>query len=204
MAKSTYHHGALAADLIAAALCDVEARGAKAVSLRELAQALGVSHGAPYRHFADRDALLAAVAARGFDDLIGAYQAALGLPGDGPIRLRAVGRAFFEFALGRPGLYRLMFESEFLNRPMPPAVLAGPADAAYRLLWQAVGAAFPEADEVEVKVRTLIMISTSHGFLALNNAGRFRPFMYEPLTPEQMVDAVMHRAIGLGREERSP
>jgi len=191
MTKSAYHHGALAGALVTAALARVEAGGVEVVSMRELAQSLGVSHAAPYRHFADRDALLAAVAARGFDVLVAAYEAALEGPGDGRARLRAATRAFFDFAVGRPRLYRLMFESGFLDRPSPPAVLIPPADAAYRLIWRAVEGAFPDADEAEVKIRTVIMVSTSHGFLSLDNAGRFKPFMYEPLSHEDMVKAVL-------------
>jgi AcrR family transcriptional regulator len=87
------------------------------VSLRDLSQSLGVSRAAPYRHFPDRDALLATVAARGFEDLVALYEAALEGAGDGRARLRASGRAFHDFATKRPGLYRLMFESDFLKTP---------------------------------------------------------------------------------------
>jgi len=166
------------------------------VSLRELAESLGVSRAAPYRHFADRDALLAAVAARGFEALVADYEAALSGPGDGRERLHASSRAFFAFATRRPGLYRLMFESDFLSRNPPPAILVPPADASYRQLWRAIAGAFPEADVAEVKMRAVIMVSTAHGFLALDHAGRFRPFMYEPLDHDQMVEAVMRSAMG--------
>ena len=57
--------------------------GPQALSLRDLAQSLGVSRAAPYRHFRDRDALLAAVAAKGFEDLVGIYEAALKGGGNG-------------------------------------------------------------------------------------------------------------------------
>jgi AcrR family transcriptional regulator len=194
--KPAYHHGDLANALIAGALKLVEQGGAEAVSLRDLAQSLGVSRAAPYRHFDDRDALLAAVAARGFEDLNGEYEAALATPGDGAAKLRATGRAFFGFAIRRPGLYRLMFQSDLLNRTPPPAVLIPPADLSYRLLWRAIEAAFPDADEKEVKVRAVLMFSTSHGFLALDQAGRFKPFMYEPMTHDELVEAVMGSALG--------
>jgi AcrR family transcriptional regulator len=197
MAKSTYHHGNLAHALVEAALKLVEHGGAEAVSLRDLAQSLGVSRAAPYRHFADRDVLLATVAARGFEDLNALYETALAGPGNGRARLRAAGRAFFDFATGRPGLYRLMFESDFLNRNPPPAVLLAPAEKSYRLLLKAVEGAYPDADQAEVKVRTLIMISTSHGFLTLDHAGRFKPFMYEPLSHDEMVTAVLQAAMGI-------
>jgi AcrR family transcriptional regulator len=197
MSKSTYHHGNLAPALVDAALKLVEKGGVEAVSLRDLAQSLGVSRAAPYRHFADRDALLATVAALGFEDLVALYEAARVAPGDGPARLRAAGRAFYDFATRRPGLYRLMFESDFLNRAAPPAVLLAPAEKSYRLLWELVAGAYPDADATEVKVRTIIMISTGHGFLTLDHVGRFRPFMYEPLSHEQMVEAVMRAAMGV-------
>jgi len=196
MTRPPYHHGALADALVTAALARVEESGVEGISMRELAQSLGVSHAAPYRHFEDRDALLAAVAARGFEDLVAVYEAALEGPGDGRTRLRAATRAFFAFAIGRPNLYRLMFESDLLGRTPPPAVLIPPADASYRLIRRAVKGAFPDAGEVEVKIRTVIMVSTSHGFLSLENAGRFKPFMYEPLTREEMVAAVLQALEG--------
>jgi hypothetical protein len=90
-----------------------------------------------------------------------------------------------------------MFESDFLNRTPPPAVLLAPAEKSYRLLWKAVQGAYPDADEAEVKVRTLIMISTAHGFLTLDHVGRFKPFMYEPLSHQEMVEAVMQAAMGI-------
>jgi len=197
MTKSTYHHGNLAPALVEAALKQVEQGGAETLSLRDLAQSLGVSRAAPYRHFPDRDALLATVAARGFEDLVALYEAALKGPGDGRARLRAGGRAFYDFATKRPGLYRLMFESDFLNRATPPAILLAPAEKSYRLLWRLVADAYPDADETEVKVRTIIMISTGHGFLTLDHVGRFRPFMYEPLSHDEMVEAVMRAAMGI-------
>jgi AcrR family transcriptional regulator len=197
MTKSTYHHGNLAQVLVEAALKLVEQGGAEAVSLRDLAQSLGVSRAAPYRHFADRDALLATVAAQGFEDLIVLYENALAGTGDGQAKLRAAGRAFYDFAMKRPGLYRLMFESDFLNRSPPPPVLLAPAEKSYRLVLKAVAGAYPDANEAEVKIRALIMTSTSHGFLSLDHVGRFKPFMYEPLSHDEMVAAVMQAAMGL-------
>jgi AcrR family transcriptional regulator len=194
--KDGYHHGDLKSALIAAALAAVEQGGAEHVSLRELAAGLGVSRAAPYRHFPDRDALLAAVAARGFEDLIAGYEAALAGPGDGLERLWQVNRSYVAFAVRRPGLHRLMFESDFLEQEPPPAVLAGPANLAYRLLLRAVQQAFPQADEAWVKARTVTMWSTVYGFLALDRARRFKPFMVEPLNHADLLQAAMSAAIG--------
>ena len=198
MSKDGYHHGDLANALISAALAAVEQGGPEAVSLREIAQSLGVSRAAPYRHFADRDQLLAAVAARGFEDLNTAYKTAMAKPGDGKQRLDTVNRAYFEFATARPGLHRLMFESDLLNRTPPAAVLIPPANESYDLLVQSVAGAYPDESPKAIKARTIAMLSLSYGFLSLDRAGRFKPFMIEPLTHEELVEAVLTGAVGRG------
>ena len=196
MKKPSYHHGDLANALIDAALKAVEQEGEAAVSLRDLAQSLGVSRAAPYRHFDDRDALLAAVAAKGFQALNARYAAALETPGDGRAKLAAAQGAFFAFAYEKPGLYRLMFESDLLGRAQPPQVLIPPADESYRLLLQAVAGAHPEADEAEVKRLTLLTMATGHGFLALDRAGRIKPFMIAPMTREELVASLIGGVAG--------
>ena len=197
MDKPTYHHGDLANALIAAALAAVEQEGPDAVSLRDIAQTLGVSRAAPYRHFADRDALLAAVAARGFEDLNVGYEAALAAEGDGREKLRAAGRVYLDFARRRPGLFRLMFESDFLGRDRPPAVLIGPADKAYHLLWRAMEAACPDADERAIKARTITVWSTIYGYIALSRARRFKAFMLGPLSENEVERALIEATLAL-------
>ncbi len=97
---STYHHRNLRAALLRAAGKRLEKQGIAALSLREAARRTGVSHNAPYRHFADREALLAALAAQGFDRL---RQAMHGQSG------RGIGEAYVRFALQHPQRFRLMF-----------------------------------------------------------------------------------------------
>lgn len=97
---STYHHGDLPGALLAAAGEILEKQGLGALSLREAARRAGVSHNAPYRHFPDRDSLLAELAAQGFRDL---GQALSGKQG------RALGEAYVDFALSHPNRFRLMF-----------------------------------------------------------------------------------------------
>ena len=87
-----------------------------------------------------------------------------------------------------------MFESDFLGRDHPPAVLIGPADKAYHLLWRAMEAACPDADERTIKARTITMWSTVYGFLALDRAGRFKPFMKGPLSDAEIVEEVIEAA----------
>src|ERR1700759_4947056 len=94
MSRRPYHHGDLREALISAAMSAVETGGPEALSLRDLAQSLGVSSAAPYRHFPDRKALLDEVAARGFADLDAAYRAARDGAADPRAALREPARAY--------------------------------------------------------------------------------------------------------------
>ncbi|MGC9438663.1 TetR/AcrR family transcriptional regulator [Streptomyces sp. WG5] len=108
-----YHHGNLRAALLDAAERNVERSGTEQLSLRELARVVGVSHAAPRAHFADRQALLAALAERGFGRLGAQLKAAR--DGAGPDfgeRLRAVIAGFITFANSRPVLLDLMFSAK--------------------------------------------------------------------------------------------
>jgi AcrR family transcriptional regulator len=112
--KQAYHHGALRETLLAAALRSLEEDGLEALSLRALAQGAGVSKTAPYRHFADRQALLVALAAEGFRMFADALETGLAEaqpPGaHHPAEpTRSLSRAYLDFARANPTLYRLMF-----------------------------------------------------------------------------------------------
>lgn len=102
-AKGAYHHGDLRSEILRSAGKIIEEQGVAGLSLREAARRAGVSHNAPYRHFADRGALLAALAAEGFGRLGAALE--LGAAA-GP---RARGEAYVRFALEHPQRFRLMF-----------------------------------------------------------------------------------------------
>jgi AcrR family transcriptional regulator len=100
---STYHHGDLRTAVLAAAANMLEEKGIAGLSVREAARRADVSHNAPYRHFPDRDALLAALAKEGFIQLEKALQKHAG---------RELGEAYVRFALAHPELFRLMFGRE--------------------------------------------------------------------------------------------
>lgn len=110
MAASTrsYHHGNLPVALVRAAAELLEEGGATELSLRAVARRAGVSTAAPYRHFADRSALLSAVAADGYRKL--AVQLAEAHPAPTTAEdLAAIAVAYVRFALEQPGLFRVMF-----------------------------------------------------------------------------------------------
>ncbi|MBC7174085.1 MAG: TetR/AcrR family transcriptional regulator [Polyangiaceae bacterium] len=115
--RSAYHHGDLAAALVAEALRVVEAQGHEAVSVREVARAAGVSAGAPFRHFRDRDDLLRAVSLAGARRLVALLDKAVAEAGDDPLlQFRAIGLAQIRFALKHPNLQRLM-QAPGMNEP---------------------------------------------------------------------------------------
>jgi AcrR family transcriptional regulator len=112
-----YHHGDLRRALLHAAVKTLQKRGFGALTLRAVGDELGVSRTALYRHFADKSALLTAVAAEGFRtlrlELLGSWEdSGRGQPG-----FEAMGAAYVRFALAYPWHYRVMFGSGFdLNR----------------------------------------------------------------------------------------
>ena len=114
---NAYHHGDLRAALLAEAAAMIDEGGTLSVTMRAIGRRLGVSRSAPYRHFADKSALLVAVAAAGFDRLRERLEAVgAGAPGAAIERLPQVGEVYVRFALENPGHYRLMYGKEAISR----------------------------------------------------------------------------------------
>lgn len=118
--RKPYHHGALHAALIDASIALAREGGPDRVILREAARAAGVSHSAAYRHFADREALLAEVSQHARNELAAEMGRRVKRARDPRQRLRAVGTAYVEFALSEPGLFRTAFTSHPATQTTPP------------------------------------------------------------------------------------
>lgn len=188
-----YHHGDLRAALVRAAAAEIERGGYENLSLRELAESLGVSRAAPYRHFTDRRALLAAVAADGFERLTAAYREATSSGKTPRARLAAAGRGYLKFAAERPQTFRLMFVSDLLSGgAVPPdAALLKAAGEAYVVFEKLVAATLDNPDDRSIKAASIKIMSTGFGFALLRMNDRLKPFMYGPLTQRELVDAVL-------------
>ena len=108
--QKNYHHGNLRAELLEAAISQLRNAEIEELSLRALARDLGVSQTAPYRHFSDKGELLAAMAARGYRDLLTALQRSSetcnGLPDE---QLIAFAHAYVNYAAANPQLFKLIF-----------------------------------------------------------------------------------------------
>jgi AcrR family transcriptional regulator len=108
--QKSYHHGNLRAELLDTAVEQLREVGTEDLSLRALARAIGVSQTAPYRHFADKGELLAAMATRGYRNMLGALQQAEAEAGEDPGRqLTQVAHAYVDYAADNPQLFKLMF-----------------------------------------------------------------------------------------------
>lgn len=123
-----YHHGDLRSAMLAAATEILAQEGVTKLSLRAAARRAGVSQTAPYRHFQNKAALLAALAAGGFRELAGSMQR-LADASEPPKRLRATGQGYLAFALEQSALFRLMFGPEIPDKASHPELRAAANEA---------------------------------------------------------------------------
>ncbi|WP_341719591.1 TetR/AcrR family transcriptional regulator [Micromonospora sp. FIMYZ51] len=180
---SGYHHGNLRATLLAAAERSLRQHGAEQLSLRELAREAGVSHAAPRRHFADRQALLDALAEAGFARLDAELRAALAAAGpEFEPRLHGVATAYLRFATEDAALLDLMFAGK--HRDGADRLVAAAA-AAFGLLndlimqGQEQGVLAP-GDPQQVGI---VLFATLHGIATLTNGNLVPPELLDNLLP---------------------
>ena len=139
--------------------------GPSALSMREVARRAGCTHQAPYHYFANREAILAALVCEGFDEL--ADRLAVAHDGLGSADLHAVlvasGNAYVEFALRRPGVFRVMFRPDVCDpERFPEVVQAG--QRARRELARLAKAVMGDGAQVEAEV---LIWSGVHGLASL-------------------------------------
>jgi AcrR family transcriptional regulator len=202
--RAGYHHGNLREALIEAALALIPDNGPLGFTFAEAARLAGVSPAAPYRHFRDRDHLLADIAQQGF----GHFQAALtaawndGAP-DPMTALCSIGRAYLEFARSQPGYYAAMFEAGVALDTTPE--LREVSDRAFGILRHAAEqttAGLPPAKRPPALMVALHIWSLSHGIASLFGR-RNTPGRALPMSPEDLLEAgvlVYLQGLGLSKQ----
>ena len=199
----SYHHGNLKQVLLEAARKLIEEHGPIGFSLTEAARLAGVSPAAPYRHFRDRDALLAEVARNGFERFAAKLDVAWnnGIPT--PLSaFENLGRAYLAFARAEPASYAVMFESGIAEGEDPQ--LKAAADRAFNVLQRAATALcqmLPAGERPPVRLMSLHIWALSHGvadlFLAPRpNGGKV------PLSAEEILESatlIYLRGLGILR-----
>src|SRR6266404_21623 len=167
-----YHHGHLREVLLQAAIQLIAEVGPAAFTLREVARRAGVSHNAPYRHFPDREDLLAAVAAQGFRELNAAMSEAANKQPNALGQLKHAGVAYVEFALRRPEHFTVMFDAPVSRQKTPDSAEA--ADQAFGTLMKLVKSSQDEGRLPSGDLRQLSLLAWSmvHGIAKLATARR--------------------------------
>jgi len=171
-ARKTYHHGDLRKVLLDAALAEVAAHGAQGLSMASLARRAGVAQSAPYRHFSDREDLLAAVATDGFERFTEALLEAAS-DGDDVTALNRMAVAYLVFGERNVELYRLMFASGLVPGAAPDSALKRAANTSFQPLLDRVTALDPAASHLSAHVRW----GQLHGLVMLKADG----FIHDPL-----------------------
>ncbi|MEM6369502.1 MAG: WHG domain-containing protein [Myxococcota bacterium] len=162
--KVGQHHGDLRRALLDAALALIDG-GEPSPSLRRVAREAGVSAGAPYHHFEDKAALLAAVAADGFARLDEDLASARGAPS---ARLQRLMKRYVQFALDHPAHYRTMFDPQLSD---PDGRLEHLARAVFGRLVDAVARVDPHGSDAEAWARARQIWSLAHGAIILQLDG---------------------------------
>lgn len=163
MASSPYHHGNARPALISAGKALLESAGATGLSLRAVAEAAGLSRQAPYNHFPDKQALLAAIVGDGFNAMSAQMDAASTRTRTTETALAAVAGAYVHFAIANPALFRLMFSSELVNLAAYPEAEAA-CHAAYARCTTAVAAITAPARAGDLATLTWALV---HGYATL-------------------------------------
>jgi AcrR family transcriptional regulator len=188
MSERPYHHGNLRTALLAQAEQTVRERGVQNLSLRELARDAGVSHGAPRRHFPDRQALLDALAEAGFERLgIKLRSAADSAGEDFQARLRATAAAYVLFATRDAALLELMFAGKHRE---PSGALHAAADRAFSVILELIeqGQAEGALEPGEPQRVGLVLFATIQGIAALVTGGMVQSGRLDEL----LADAIGH------------
>jgi AcrR family transcriptional regulator len=183
--------GGLRDTLIETAAALVARKGPQGFSLREVARRARVSEAAPYWHFADREALLAAVAERGFHAMAATMMGLGSETTDPARRLQALGIGYVRFALAHPSYLRVMFGSEVPDKSVHPG-LKEAADRTFGFLVQAITDAqaagrVRAGDPAELAVAAWSLV---HGLAALLVDGRLGDHVHSPEEGDRLAGRV--------------
>ena len=200
--RGSYHHGNLREALVRAALDMIAERGLAGLAVAELARAVGVSPAAPYRHFRDRNALLAEVARRGFEQLAAELETAWNGGRPDPVgAIERCGRAYLAFARREPAAFAAMFGD---GAPSAAAARADrdalaedagvrrASDAALAVLRRAAEAACAAGTARQRPPALMVALhvwSLAHGVAALFVGGDQAMRRKLPMTPEELLEA---------------
>lgn len=175
-----YHHGDLRQEVLRLALAALEKGAPEKLTLRGLARQAGVSSMALYRHFADREALLSALAVVGFDDL-GERMRLVNQTRNAKEGLTAIGVVYVRFAVERPGLFQLMYGGK------PPKTPSKPGEAPHAAYAALAGRISELAKPAQRDTAFLASWSLVHGLATLLVTDRIRKPITDPAAVAEQI-----------------
>ena len=205
MPRKSRTPGELREACIAEALRIVEGAGVEALSMREVSRRLGVSHQAPYKHFASRDHILAEIVERAYGSFV-EYLEAIPETDDPTEDMAEMGRRYMKYALTHPLQYRLMFESP-LPEPRRHPEMMRRADRAFTLLrtclkrmserWtMSLGGAAIDTD-------ALFVWATLHGLASILRSSALRTLeLPDSVIANAVRDTLIRIGVGIGAQTR--
>jgi AcrR family transcriptional regulator len=190
--RRSYHHGNLREALIRGALQLIAEKGPAGFTIADAARSAGVSPAAPYRHFRDRDDLMADVARLGFDAFTAKLSAAWREGKPNPLTaFENVGKAYLAFAREEPAFYAAMFEAGAPVEPTPELRLA--SDRAFGVLREAseaICATLPKDKRPPALMMALHVWGLAHGIASLFGRGD-KSGRKTPMSAEELLEAAM-------------
>jgi AcrR family transcriptional regulator len=192
-AKPNYHHGDLRSALLEAALNVINESGPQQLTIREVARRAGVSHTAPYRHFADMDELIRAVVEQSFELMQQTLRDRKAAAPQDPLnQFAASGQAYIDFGLQYPAYYRVMYSGDLLSSTGQQSLQHTSSDTFSEMVrdmetCQKLNILRP-GDPAK---QALAIISTVHGFVTLVNDNRVDALLGEDFDVEEARDSVM-------------
>lgn len=195
-APRAYHHGDLRNALLETAVAQIARHGGRGLSLREVARLTGVTHSSAYRHFPNKESLLASIAEQGFRALSAAMRSAASAHAGEPVAmLRATGLAYVDFAVGHPHHLQVMFSDLIECHDAYPGLVEASREA-FDGLVSVVRAGLESgglapADE---RIAALTAWSQVHGLALLISSGKIRtPDGKPPSDHRALTEAVLAR-----------
>ncbi len=197
MKSKTYHHGDLKNALIKAGVEILAKEGIGKLSLRKVALKAGVSHTAPYSHFSDKQALIAAISTEGFQRLSKALDSAINSHKDNPQKQLFEGaQAYVKFALANKDIFKIMFSSALEKEKEYPAFV----EVSQKTFHQVVEIieACQEAGVIksgEADVLAVVIWGQVHGIIALALEGQISHTVLEKKSLQEIVTQAVEQAI---------
>lgn len=192
-----YHHGNLETAILDLAVIEIETVGYEALSLRELAGAIGVSRAAPYRHFPSRLHFLEALIGRGLKLMNQKLDEAAERHADPLSKVRAVFEAYLAFADDYPQMYRLSFTSDTFVQDEPDEAFRNEAKARFEFLARFVSLLMPEASAEDLELRAIACWSFLNGFAVLSMTHRINHVLNDIQSLAKARHAVIEQCLQL-------